>query len=133
MTIAAQLPNNVREITALTNETAVRTDDEPDAPELVDVLAEDLARPAIVDVVVERPATVRDLTPAVGTLPRSEQGGLDTRGGLRTCADEVGRPRRGACAAARAASAGILREGVQPETAPVEQDLAVLRRPHRDR
>ena len=49
--------------------------DEPEAAELVDVLAEDLQRLAVTDVVVERLARVGHLPASVASPDRAEQRG----------------------------------------------------------
>jgi len=62
--------------TSSTDELAARADDQPAAAVLEHVLAEDLPGALVADVVVERPAGVRDLAAAVRALDRAEQGAL---------------------------------------------------------
>src|ERR671937_1120967 len=65
--------------TELSDQLAARPQDQPAAAELEHVLAEDLARAAIADVVVERPARVGDLAPAVAALHGPEERPLYAR------------------------------------------------------
>src|SRR5438552_13282125 len=60
----------------LTDEPAARLNDQPGAAELGDVLAKDLPRPGVADVVVERPPGVGDLAAPVAALGRAEQRAL---------------------------------------------------------
>src|SRR5687768_16000363 len=82
----------------LANESAAATHDQPAAAELEHVLAEDLARAPVADVIVERAARVGDL--AVACAP--DQGRTRALPGAQGAAGAVRRPRGGAGAGAPA-------------------------------
>src|SRR5439155_8529019 len=107
---------------------ALRVDDQPEAAELGDVLAENLARGPVADVVVERAPRVGDLQPPVTAANGAEQRALDAGVRAGRCADDIRRPGRRAGAAAHATVARVPGEGVEREAAPVEEDPAVLGR-----
>src|SRR6185436_7966540 len=78
----------IRRRRALADESAVRARDEPEAPELVDVLAADLVRRVVSDVVVERPARVGDLELPVPPPDGPEQRPLRAGGRPRRALDD---------------------------------------------
>src|SRR5207248_3183261 len=100
-----------------------RAHDAPQTAVLGDVLAEDLARLAIADVVVERPTCVRRLQPSVAPADRADERPAGTDTSARSALDDERRPCGGAGAGA-AARAAVGREGVEHEAAVVEEDAA---------
>jgi hypothetical protein len=98
------------------------TNDTPHAAELGHVLAEDLARLPIADVVVERSSCVRDLKRAVRSARRAEEASGRATAGARSRFDDIRRPRPSTRTAARAPLTWITSEAVENETAAVEED-----------
>src|SRR6266545_4609310 len=91
----------------------------PQRAEGVEALAVLLPGLGVAGVVVQRVLVVGDLGAAVGALDRAQQRGLDAAARLGRAAALVGRPGRGAGAAARATSATSGRRGnpVPPRSA----------------
>jgi len=108
-------------------EPSARAHDEPEAAVLGDVLAEDLARFAIADVVVEWSAGVGHLSGSVVAPGRVEEGGVRSCSRPRIVAGDVRWPRCGACPRARAPAVPVAREGVQHLAVTVEENDAVCR------
>src|SRR5919201_1685393 len=96
---------STRHARELTHERAARSEHEPGAAVLGDVLAQHLPGPLVADVVVERPPRVRHLPLSVATAGRPEKGPLDAGAGGESAASEVRRPRLRAGAVAGAVAA----------------------------
>jgi len=106
---------------------AAGCDDEPEASEVRDVLALDLAGFRVFFEVVERMLRVGDLERSVTAPGRSEKLGVDARYGPRRTLGQERRPCLGARARAAAAPAAITCEEIEHSPATVEQDPAVTR------
>src|SRR5919108_1628051 len=112
------------------NEAAVRLDDEPEAAEVVHVLALDLTR-TLVSVVVERPAVVGHLETPVAPANGADQSLFHALHRLHLPLREVDGPSGGTGAVAGAlATALVARERVEHTVLAVEEDCAVPRVPH---
>ena len=99
---------------------AVRGHDVPGAAELRDPLAQDLARPSIADVVVERVPGIRELQAAVASPDGPEQACMRSSArGKRSVGDDVRRPREGTCFVAGARCGPVVREPIQREAASI--------------
>src|SRR3954470_19584581 len=107
--------------------------DEPGSAELDDVLAEDVARLAVADVVVERVPAVGDLARAVAPADGADERAARAPPPAGAPAREDRRPGLGAGAVARGLPAAFAREEVDGEAAAVEQHGAVARPVRRDR
>src|SRR5262245_31583615 len=123
VTSARQACSAAISVASLADEPAARRDDEPQSSELADVLAGDLAGADVADVVVERPAVVGDLNPAVLPLDSSDQLALDALSGLQRPRLEVDRPGGRACPVAGARLAPLVSgERVESPALAVEED-----------
>jgi Kef-type K+ transport system membrane component KefB len=109
-----------------------RSDDLPDPAVEVHVVALDLPRP-LVRVVVERPARVGHLAPAVAALDGAEQGRLHALRGARLALRVDGRPEPGALAVAVRPALAIGAEHVDGLALGVEQHRAEPGLADRDR
>ncbi len=116
----------------LAHKTAGGTNHEPASAELDDVLAQDLSRLAVADVVVERPAGIGELSPAVRASRGPEQFPAGSGSRAKRAADDVRWPRGGASARARGPAARIPCEAVEGLAVTVEQHDAERRRAGRD-
>jgi hypothetical protein len=83
----------LRDRCQLANKPTARANDQPGAPKLVDVLAQDLAGLLIPNVVVERPAVVGDLQPTVAPPARAEERPPDALAREQSSLREVDGPR----------------------------------------
>src|SRR3954452_16102260 len=92
---------------------------EPGSAELDDVLAEDVARLAVADVVVERVSSVGDLARAVAPADGADERGVCAARAARAPAREDRGPGLGAGAVARGRAAAFAREEVDGEAAAV--------------
>src|SRR4051794_38020923 len=99
--------------------------DEPGSPELDDVLAEDVARLAVADVVVERVSAVDDLARAVAAADGADERVACPARAARAPAREDRRPGLGARAVAGRRPAALAREEIEGEAAAVEENGAV--------
>src|SRR5215211_6332320 len=116
---------------SLADEPAVRRHHEPRPAVLDHVLACDLAGLRVVDVVVERPAVVRDLQAAVLAANRPEQRALDAGACRQRSPLVVDRPSTRAVAVAAALPAAMVAcECIQRAALAVEEDAAVARLAH---
>src|SRR5262249_49919255 len=107
------------------DELSVRSDDEPRAAELSDVLAEHLQRLRVADVGVERSPGVGELDPSVAPVDRADQPRIGPGSGRGAVRDDVRRPRLGTGPAAIAAPGGVLGERVEGEATAVEEDRPI--------
>src|SRR3954452_16911774 len=98
---------------------------EPGSAELDDVLAEDVTRLGVAEVVVERVSAVGDLTRAVAPADGADERAARTAGAAGPPVREDRRPGLGAGAVARRRPAAFAREEVDGEAAAVEQHGAV--------
>src|SRR5204862_2316922 len=109
--------DGARSSNGLANELAARSDDQPGAAEFDDVLAADLPRLCVADVVVERPAVISDLAAAVAALGRADQRALDAGARSQRPFRVIDRP--GLCAGAVASAAAVLVSRERVEHVPV--------------
>src|SRR4051812_16109546 len=100
---------------------------QPGPAELDDVLAEDVARVAVAEVVIQRVPVVGDLARAVAPADGADERVARAAPGAGAPAREDRRPGLGARAVARRRPAAFAREAVHDEAAAVEQDGAVAR------